>query len=155
LSTEENKAITLQFYTEVWNNGRVELVDELIAPSFVNLGYSAKQGSDRESFKPTVSRIRDESEFRHTVEELIAERDALVARLRCHGETAAEGRRRGEPLTGREAAIWKLRNGQITGLGHGGRQLTHNRYSNTLRSSFSHALMPLRFPRRLTFSAIY
>jgi predicted SnoaL-like aldol condensation-catalyzing enzyme len=114
LSTEENKAIIRQFYTEVWNNGRVELVDELIAPSFVNHGSDAERGDDRESFKQTISKVRDELKFRHTVEELIAEGDAVVARLTGRGETAAEGRRRGEPLTGMGAVIWKLQNGQIT-----------------------------------------
>jgi len=114
LSTEENKAIVRRFYTEVWNNGRVELVDEFIAPSFVNHGFGAETGSDRESFKQLICKVRDELKFRHTVEELIAEGDTVVARLSGYGETAAKDARSGEPLTGMGVVIWKLQNGQMT-----------------------------------------
>ena len=113
-SAEENKAIIRQFYTEVWNNGRVELVDELVAPSFVNHGFGAETGPDRESFKQTIRAVRDELKFQHTVEELIAEGHTVVARLSGRGETTGRVRRSGEPLRGMGVVIWKLQNGEMT-----------------------------------------
>ena len=114
MSTEENKAIIRLFYSEVWNNGRVELVDEFIAPTFVNHGFGAETESDRESFKQTISKVRYGLNFRHTIEELIADGDTIVARLSGRGETAAKDRRSGEPLTGMGVVIWKLQNGEMT-----------------------------------------
>ena len=114
LSTEENKATVRLFYTEVWNNGRVALVDEFIAPSFVNHGFGAETGPDRESFKQTIRKVRDELNFQHTVEELIAEGDTVVARLSGRGETTGRVRRSGEPLRGMGVVIWKLQNGEMT-----------------------------------------
>ena len=114
MSTEENKAIIRQFYTQVWNTGRVALVDEFIAPSFVNHGFGAETGSDRESFKQTISKVRYGLKFQHTVEELIAEGDTVVARLSGSGETTGRVRRSGETLTGMGVVIWKLQNGEMT-----------------------------------------
>jgi predicted SnoaL-like aldol condensation-catalyzing enzyme len=114
LSAEEHKAIVRQFYTEVWNNGRVELVEELIAPTFVNHGFLAETGSNRESFKQAISKIRGELKFRTTVEELIAEGDTVVVRLSGSGEIAAKDARSGEPLTGMGVVIWRFQNGQMT-----------------------------------------
>ena len=114
VSTEENKAIIRLFYSEVWNNGRVELVDEFIAPTFVNHGFGAETGSDRESFKQTISKVRYGLNFRHTIEELFADGDTIVARLSGRGETAATDRKSGEPLTGMGVVIWKLQNGEMT-----------------------------------------
>jgi predicted SnoaL-like aldol condensation-catalyzing enzyme len=46
MTTEENKAIIRRFYKEVWNNGRLELVDELVSPVFVNHGFGSEGGDD-------------------------------------------------------------------------------------------------------------
>ena len=125
VKTEENKDIIRRFYKEVWNKGRLELVDELLSPTFVNHGFGSEGGDDdRESFKHTINRVRDELKFRQTIEELIAEGDTVVARVSGHGETGgkaswrkritgAKASRR-QRLTGMGAVIWKLRNGQIT-----------------------------------------
>ncbi len=111
--SEKNKAIIRRFYEEVWNNGRLELVDELVSPVFVNHGVGSEEGDDREAFKHTINRVRDELKFRHTIEELIAEGDTVVARVSGHGETGGKASRR-ERIDGIGAVIWKLRNGQIT-----------------------------------------
>ena len=37
MTTEENKAIIRRFYKEVWNTGRLELVDELVSPSLLTM----------------------------------------------------------------------------------------------------------------------
>ena len=88
VKTEENKAIIRRFYEEVWNNGRLELVDELVSPVFVNHGFGSEEGDDREAFKHTISRVRDELKFRQPIEELTAEGDTVVARVSGHGDLA-------------------------------------------------------------------
>ncbi len=110
---EENKAIIRRFYEEVWNNGRLEVFDELVSPAFVNHGFGSEGGDDRQAFKHTISRVRDELNFRQTIEELTAEGDTVVARVSGHGETGGKASR-GTGIYGIGAVIWKLRNGQIT-----------------------------------------
>jgi predicted SnoaL-like aldol condensation-catalyzing enzyme len=65
---EDNKAIVCRFYEEVWNEGNLDLVDELIAPSFVNHGVGSERGSNREAFKRTIHEVRAGLNFTHTVE---------------------------------------------------------------------------------------
>lgn len=86
MSEQFNKAVIYRFYEEVWNKGNLALLDELIDSSFVNHGFGSETGSDREAFKRTISKVRTELNFKHTVEELIAEGDTVVARLTGHGE---------------------------------------------------------------------
>jgi len=147
LSNEENKAINRRFYTEVWNNGRVELVDELIAPSFVNHGVGAETGSHRESFKQTISNVRDELNFRHTVEELIAEGDTVVARLSGRGVTTAKNRRSGEPLRGMGVVIWKSQNGQMIERWAWWQPADPEQVYQDTPVLFYYALIALEFPR--------
>jgi predicted ester cyclase len=72
----------------------------------------SEEGFDRESFKQTISRVRTDLRFHHTVEEPIAEGDTVVARLTGHGETGGESSG-GERFTAAGVVIWKLHNGQM------------------------------------------
>lgn len=112
-----NKAIVRRFYEEVWNGGNLDLVDELIASSFVNHGAGSERGSDREAFKQTIDKVRTGLNFRHTLEELIAEGDTVVARLSGQGEIEKEGPDSGvarEGFSGIGVVIWKLHDGRMT-----------------------------------------
>ena len=115
MSKQDNKAIVSRFYEEVWNGGDLALADELIAPDFVCRGTKGET-LNREEFKDYMSKLRNDLNFRHTVEELVAEGNTVVARLRGHGEAERRipglnlGRRR---LDGTGVAIWKLQDGRI------------------------------------------
>ncbi len=114
---DNNKAVVRRFYEEVWNGGNLDLVEELIAPSFVNHGTGSERGSDREAFKRTIHEVRTGLKFRHTVEELIAEGETVVARLSGQGEIEKEGPGSGtvsEVFTGMGVVIWKLHDGRMT-----------------------------------------
>ena len=52
-----------------------------MSPVFVNHGLGSEGGDDRESFKHSINRVRDELKFRQTIEELIAEEDTVAAQL--------------------------------------------------------------------------
>lgn len=115
---DNNKATVRRFYEEVWNGGNLELVDELIAPSFVNHGTGSERGSDREAFKRTIHEVRTGLNFTHTVEELVAEGETVVARLSGQGEIEKggpdPGKVRGEGFTGMGVVIWKLHDCRMT-----------------------------------------
>lgn len=113
MSTQENRTIVSRFYEEVWNGGDMVAADELIAPTFICRGTRPGEALDREEFKQYISKLRANLNFRHTVEDIVAEGDTVVARLTGHGEVRRKvlGRKQ---LTGVGVAIWKLSNGQIT-----------------------------------------
>lgn len=115
MSEQDDKAIVSRFYEEVWNGGDLALADELIAPDFVCHGTKGET-LNREEFKDYMSKLRNDLSFRHTVEELVAEGNTVVARLRGHSEAKRRilglnlGRKR---LDGTGVAIWKLQDGRI------------------------------------------
>lgn len=115
MSEQDNKAVVSRLYKEVWNEGDLAAADELIAPDFVCYGTGGEV-LDREGFKRYVSKVRTGMNFRHTVEDLIAEGDTVVARLTGQGEIERKilglnlGRKR---FTGAGVAVWKLSKGRI------------------------------------------
>ncbi len=61
---EDNKAIVYHFYEEVWNEGNLDLADELISPNFVNHGFGSERGSDLAwIIHETISRGRSARAF--------------------------------------------------------------------------------------------
>jgi len=51
MSTEQNKAVVRRFITEVLSGGNIDLIDELLAPNYVNAGMG---NVDRARFKGMV-----------------------------------------------------------------------------------------------------
>lgn len=76
MSTEQNKAIVRRYLTDVLAGGNVDLIDELLAPSYVNRAMH----TDRAGFKAFLTATP--SPVSHLdVEDLVAEGDAVVARF--------------------------------------------------------------------------
>lgn len=120
MSEQVNKAIVSRLYEEMWNGRNLgealAVADELIAPDFVCHG-SGGETLDREDFKRYVSKVRTGMNFRHIVEDLIAEGDTVAARLTGHGETSRKVlglNLSHKQFVGTGVAVWKLSNGQIT-----------------------------------------
>jgi len=112
----ENKDIIRRFYEEVWDKANIAVVDELFADDFFNHNPSFGLPGDREGFKQYVTRLRDRFNFRPTIEELIAERDKVVARLTGHGRLKRRfmgitliDRRFAEPVI----IVWRIADGKI------------------------------------------
>jgi len=81
-TTEENKAQFRRAYEEVLNQGDLSVVDELIAPDFLN--HEAPPGRDRgpESMRWLATMLRTAfPDLRFTIEELVAEGDIVAGRL--------------------------------------------------------------------------
>jgi steroid delta-isomerase-like uncharacterized protein len=85
MSFEVNKALIRRFYEEVESKGRLELVDEMFAPTFVDTGHP-ERGTGPESVKAHVREMRMRfPDLTVTVDQLIAEGDWVAARLTSRG----------------------------------------------------------------------
>jgi len=101
MSTEEaNKASFRRTYEELFNQGDLSLVEELIAPDFLN--HEAPPGSNRgpESMRQLIRMLRTAFPDLHfTIEELVAEGDTVAGRVIMSG--THQGTFQGMPPTGR------------------------------------------------------
>lgn len=97
--SEENKAIMRRIFEEVFNEGNLDLLDELVAPEFVN---HAAPGAPRgpEPVKQLVAMLRNAFPDQHiSIEDMIAEDDKVVMRNTYSG--THEGTFMGIPPTGK------------------------------------------------------
>jgi predicted ester cyclase len=89
MSTAENKALVRRVIEEVVNGGELGLVDELFAPGFVANGRVL----DPERVRQTIARHHAGFRgYRATIEDLIAEGDAVAVRVVLRGTPTGEGR---------------------------------------------------------------
>jgi predicted SnoaL-like aldol condensation-catalyzing enzyme len=106
MSTEQNKAVVRRFIEEVLNNLDAALVDELLAPDYVN--HMIPGG--REGFKQFPTMLRSafpDLKFHNSIEHLIAEGDHVVARITFHATNA------GKEVTGSDLSEYRVANGKI------------------------------------------
>ena len=105
-STEQNKAVVRRFMTEVAGAENVEVVDELLAPDYVNV---AMGGLDRAAFKAMLPATRAViAEQRNTIHDLVAEGDAVVARFTFEYTLTS-----GQKIEGRGLTYFRFADGRI------------------------------------------
>jgi steroid delta-isomerase-like uncharacterized protein len=104
MSAEESKDIVRRFW-DVWEEGNIDLVDELLAPEYFNhTPASPDQPTGPESVKEVVSMFRSAMpDLKVVVEDMIAEGDKVAVRYMLEG--TYEGELFGIPPTGRELSI--------------------------------------------------
>jgi steroid delta-isomerase-like uncharacterized protein len=104
LSSEESKVIVRRFWG-VWEEGNIDLVDELLAPDYVNHSPATPdQPTDPEGVKAVVGMFRDAMpDLRVIIEDMIAEGDKVVVRYTIEG--THEGELFGVPPTGQRLSI--------------------------------------------------
>ncbi|MFQ5944520.1 MAG: ester cyclase [Anaerolineales bacterium] len=106
--SEENKAIARRFFEEVWNQGNLKVVDELLGPDFVASGVPSGIPPHREGFKEFVTMNRAAfPDMNIYIEDQIAEGDLVITRFKIRG--THQGVFAGIPPT----------NKQVTGTGIG------------------------------------
>jgi ketosteroid isomerase-like protein len=104
MSTEQNKAVVRRFMTEVLAGGNLALVDELLAPNYVN----RSTGTDREATKGVFAALRGAISGLHFhIENMVAEGDEVVARFTMDGTMA------GQPASARGLTYYRLAGGRI------------------------------------------
>ncbi|NWG22092.1 MAG: ester cyclase [Chloroflexi bacterium] len=78
---EANRAIARYVAESVWNQGKLDVIDDVFAPGFVNHDPSAYQVGDCRTLKRWIERLRVAFPDMHmTIDDLIAERDRVVVR---------------------------------------------------------------------------
>ena len=104
MSAEESKTIVRQFWG-VWGEGNVGLVDELLAPDYVNHSPEIPdQPEGSEGVRAVVDMFRSGmSGLRVVIEDMIAEGDKVATRYTLEG--THEGELFGVPPTGRRLSI--------------------------------------------------
>ena len=105
MSIEQNKTVVRRYITEVLVGGNVDLVDDLLAVNYVNVGMG---GMDRTGFKAWLNVASAGPGGRTEIQELIAEGDAVVARF-----TFAIQLPDGQEITARGLAYYRLEDGRI------------------------------------------
>jgi len=106
MSIDQNKDVVDRFIMEDLDAGNVDLVDELLAPDYVNTGMG---GMDRAGFKGMLPMLAAAiPERRFEVHDLIAEGDAVVARFTYQMTLAT-----GEKVDARGLTYYRLANGKI------------------------------------------
>jgi steroid delta-isomerase-like uncharacterized protein len=106
MSAESNKAQARRFFEEVFSQGKMEVINEIVAPNHVNHGPGSMPGlpDGPEGTKQFVSFYRKAFPDTHfTVDEQIAEGDRVVTRWTAHG--TQKGEMPGIPVTGRGATV--------------------------------------------------
>jgi predicted ester cyclase len=114
---EENKALVCRFLEKLVK-GNLDVIDELLAPDFVDRALMPGQGSTREEFKRTIAGILEAfSTTSFTIEEQVAEGDTIVTKYK--ESHVSRGEFAGLPPTGREETnegiyIHRISGGKIT-----------------------------------------
>ena len=106
MSTEQNKAVVRRFIEQILTTKDLALVDELLAPDYVN--HLVPGG--REGFKQFNTMLRSavpDLKIHSSIEHLIAEGDHVVARITFHFTNA------GKEATVSDLSEYRLANGKI------------------------------------------
>ena len=122
VSVEQNKVVAERFFEEVFNNKKVELVNELVASDVIDhnkIIFAQPQGSRgvAEGIRMLLVAFPDLSA---TVERLVGEEDYVVAQVRMAGTNTGPYPRVPEP-TGRHTewenmVLFRMEDGKIAEL---------------------------------------
>jgi steroid delta-isomerase-like uncharacterized protein len=104
--SDVNKALVRRWFDEVWNQGREETIDELLAADGVahGLGDTDVDIHGPAGFRPFFRNLRCSfPDLRITIEDSMAEGERVTARVRLEGTHRGAGL--GVPPTGRRIAV--------------------------------------------------
>jgi len=105
--TEANKAVERRVFEEIWNQGALEVADEVFASDAVLHGLAAGDLAGPAAFKQVVAAYRAAIPDIHwTVDDQIAEGDTVVSRLT--GTGTHQGELMGIPATGLKVAVTSI-----------------------------------------------
>lgn len=100
-SSEESRELMRRITTEIWDKGRIDLVDELIAEDLVDhVEQAGLEGTGRERYRASVLMTRTAfPDFRNPLDLIVAEGDIAVSYGRAVGTNSGE--MMGMPPTGK------------------------------------------------------
>ncbi len=100
MSTEDHKLLLRRRIDDIWNNGNMAAIDEVIAADYVSNG----QPIGRDGFTQFVTAVRSAfPDLRFTINDMVAETDKLA--VRYTGHATHQGEFSGIPATGKSITI--------------------------------------------------
>ena len=115
---EQHRRIIQRYYEEVWNRGRLEVLDELLDPQYINHTPSVPNpppGPD--GLKPIVAAIRKGfPDLHYEIKEIIVNDSMAVARVIMTGtqkDSLFDLPPTGKKITVNQINIEKIRNGRV------------------------------------------
>ena len=122
--SEQNKALAQRFYEEVLNKKNLDAIDELCAPDVVDHNAIPGQAPGAKGLKDVFATFfRGLPDLRITIQELVAERDIVVARF--SGTATHTGELMGAAPTGKTVTMRgmdmiRIKSGKATEVWHEG-----------------------------------
>ncbi len=118
MTAANNKAIFRRFYEGTWNTGDLGILDEVLAPTFVNHEITDRDVSHLDLYKRAVVETHEGlPDFALTIDALIAEEDMVVGRWHWRGThtgAAPWGAPTGREITATGITIIRVAGGKIT-----------------------------------------
>ncbi len=117
MPVDSNKKLIERFYSELWNEWKFALAEELLDEQIAFRGSLGAEMRGRAAFCNYMRRVRDAfPDFHNKIEEMVAENNRVVARLTYTG--THRGKIFGVAPTGRAikyagAAFFRIENGRI------------------------------------------
>lgn len=112
-----NKMLLQRFFQAIYNQGDLDVANEIVAANYVNHNPAPGETSGREGLKAFVSHLRSAFTDLHiAIEDQVAADDKVVTRFTISG--IQQGAFAGIPATGKRASvtaigIHRIHNGQI------------------------------------------
>ncbi len=104
MSIEHNKAIARQFFEEAYNTGNVALLEQLLAPAYVDEKTPPGTPGGPEGIAAVITMFRHAFPDLHfTIEDQVAEGDKVATRYTFRG--TQQGELMGIPPTGKQVSI--------------------------------------------------
>lgn len=110
-----NKALVRRYFSEVLSAGRLDLLDQLLSPDFVD----STPGAPRDVRGPDVIRAAQQRareifpEVEYKVDDLVAEGDKVVARYTVRATSRGSGSSPGRPIEVTGITIFRIAEGKI------------------------------------------
>ena len=102
--SEDNKAKTRRFYSEVLQKGNLAILDEFLAPNFVDHQPAPGQEPGPAGVKQFLTAVRGAiSSLQISVEHMVAEGDMVATHVACRGKHT--GALMGIPPSGQDIVI--------------------------------------------------
>jgi predicted ester cyclase len=102
VSAQDNKTVIRRLIEEVYNEGNLDVVDELVVPDVFNHAAVPEHQHGIDGFKHVIEWVREfSSDVHYEIEDLIAEGEKVAVRMTHSGTTQSrldQGRARAEHL---------------------------------------------------------